>query len=465
MTTLELTNKTALGPNEPDDGDEGRRQRGLAIAAQVPINRNRLGYEVPSQSDNGSYVVNLDGEPFCTCRDFAERQEPCKHIYATSFALKRETYKRDTLYREQAREEVRAGARQTTEEKLRVKTTQADFAPAPEDASYWQIYNLAQTNEKDMFYILLKSLCDTLVEPPKEGRGKGRPKLPLGDTILSCALKVYLGESGRKNEGFLRDAVRAGLLEKYPSFTTVFRYMEDEALTPILHKLIETSSLPLKALETGFAPDGSGFSTSVHDRWFDDKWGSGRTQKKAHARYLKAHLICGVETQIVSKVVVTEAESHDGQHLPELVKATAKNFEVQEVMADKAYLSAANLRLISEVGATPLIPFKVNSKPRYNEGRNQDTEEANIWNQCYHYFMLHREEFLKRYHKRSNVESAYSMIKKNYGGALSSKRETAQVNEILLKVVCHNVGVLIKSFYKLGIKAEFLPDRDLALAA
>ena len=76
---------TALGPNDPDDGEEGRKQRGLAIAALVPIKRNRLGYQIPSQSDNGSYVVNLDDEPFCSCPDFEKRQEPCKHIYATSY--------------------------------------------------------------------------------------------------------------------------------------------------------------------------------------------------------------------------------------------------------------------------------------------------------------------------------------------------------------------------------------------
>ena len=61
---------TALGPNDPDDGDAGRQQRGMAIAAVVPIQKNRLGYQVPSQSGNGSYVVSVDDEPFCTCPDF-----------------------------------------------------------------------------------------------------------------------------------------------------------------------------------------------------------------------------------------------------------------------------------------------------------------------------------------------------------------------------------------------------------
>lgn len=59
-----------------DDGDTGRRQRGLAIAAISRIERNRLGWKIPSQSSNGLYIVNLEGEPFCTCPDFESRQRP-----------------------------------------------------------------------------------------------------------------------------------------------------------------------------------------------------------------------------------------------------------------------------------------------------------------------------------------------------------------------------------------------------
>ena len=437
MVAQQFLTSTALGPNDPDDGEEGRKQRGLAIAALVPIKRNRLGYQIPSQSDNGSYVVNLDDEPFCSCPDFEKRQEPCKHIYATSYALQRETHS----WKE-------------------TKAAPDDIEAAPEPKSYWQVYNLAQVNEQEMFGILLRDLCDTVPLPPKEGRGKGRPPHPLGDMIFACALKVYSEKSGRRNMTNLRNAAAAGLMEKYPSFTTVFRYMEDPALTPILHRMIEQSSLPLTAVETDFAMDSSGFSTSVHDRWFDDKWGAGKKQKKAHARYLKVHLTCGVKTNVITSAIITDADSHDGQHLPEMVKATDKNFEVREVMADKAYLSAANLRLVSDVGATPLIPFKSNSKARYNEGRNRDSEEATIWNLCYHYFKLHQEEFKARYHKRSNVESTFSSVKAKFGGKLLSKREDAQVNEALLKLLCHNICVLIKAFYELGIKAEFKPEED-----
>ena len=86
---------TALGPNDPDDGEAGRQQRGMAIAAVVPIQKNRLGYQVPSQSGNGSYVLSVDDEPFCTCPDFEKRQERCKHVYAVEFTVQREDQSTD----------------------------------------------------------------------------------------------------------------------------------------------------------------------------------------------------------------------------------------------------------------------------------------------------------------------------------------------------------------------------------
>ena len=56
--------------------------RGLAIAAVASIRPDQFGYKVPAQSHKGSYLVNLEYGPYCTCPDFEERQLPCKHVFA-----------------------------------------------------------------------------------------------------------------------------------------------------------------------------------------------------------------------------------------------------------------------------------------------------------------------------------------------------------------------------------------------
>ena len=52
---------------------------------------NKLGWKVPSQSGNGTYVVNIDdGEPFCTCQHFENTHKKCQHIYAVEFIEQKE---------------------------------------------------------------------------------------------------------------------------------------------------------------------------------------------------------------------------------------------------------------------------------------------------------------------------------------------------------------------------------------
>ncbi len=51
---------------------------------------------------------------------------------------------------------------------------------------------------------------------------------------------------------------------------------------------------------------------------------------------------------------------------------------------------------------------------------------------------------LNLYHKRSNVESTFSMMKRKFGDAVRSKSDTAMVNEVLCKVLAHNLCVLIR---------------------
>ena len=47
------------------------------------------------------------------------------------------------------------------------------------------------------------------------------------------------------------------------------------------------------------------------------------------------------------------------------------------------------------------------------------------------------------------------MIKMKFGGSVRAKTPTAQVNEVLAKILCHNICVLIQSFYEFGISPEF----------
>jgi transposase len=98
-------------------------------------------------------------------------------------------------------------------------------------------------------------------------------------------------------------------------------------------------------------------------------------------------------------------------------------------------------------GAIPYIPFRSDANPE---------SKGALWLRMYHFFRYHSEEFASYYHKRSNVESTFSMIKRKFGEGLRSRTETAQINETLLKVLCHNICCLVSAMYELGVEPDFM---------
>jgi transposase len=305
----------------------------------------------------------------------------------------------------------------------------------------WPAYNTAQSEEKRRFVERLADLCNTIPQPPRPP-GAGRPRLPLSDMVFASAYKAYVGFSSRRFTSDLREAYTAGLIDSRPHFNSVSNYLSKPELTDILKELITTSSLPLKATETEFAVDSSGFSTCRYVRWFNKKYG----RETDNREWVKVHLMCGVNTKIVTAVDISGWAANDTTYFVPLVERTAANFEVREVSADKAYLSRKNLNAVESVGGMPFIPFKSNTL---------EPTEAGAWARMYHLFMYRSEAYMEHYHKRSNIETAYSMIKGKFGSALRSKSDTGQVNEALCKILAHNICVLIQAMHALNVHPIF----------
>lgn len=398
--------------------DKARQERGLQIARNSKIVETPVGYKVPSQTGIGTYIVKLGDEPFCSCPDFEARHLPCKHIHAVEYITKKVEMPDGTVI---------------TTEAIRVTYNQD-----------WSLYNAAQTHEQEHFVKLLKDLCNSIENPEYEF---GRPRLPLSDVVFGLVMKSYSNLSGRRFETALKAIKDDGFIDKAASYNSSFRYLEKPELTEILKNLIELSATPLKAIETDFAVDSSGFATSTYSRWFDHKYG----REMAHHTWVKTHLMCGVNTHIVTSVEATPYESGDAIHFPKLVNKTAETFAISEVSADKAYSSKTNLNTVAMQGGIPYIPFK-----KFNKGsQGHHSRYSDLWQNMWHFYMFNRDQFLQHYHKRSNVETVFSMIKMKFGSHVRSKLPVAQVNEVLCKILCHNICVLIQSMYELNIVPMF----------
>lgn len=304
----------------------------------------------------------------------------------------------------------------------------------------WEAYNKAQTQEKILFMNLLYDLFSLI--PKQKYKGTGRPPADIGEMIFSICLKIYLHFSIRRTGSDVYIAKQLGYINHVPHFNTILKYLKKPVLEHVLKELIVLSALPLKQFEENFTVDSSGFSTSMFARWFNVR--TGLTEKRL---FKKAHIFSGVKTNVITSIEVTDGYVHDSTMFPMLLNNTAKHFEMKEVSADMGYLSRKNLRLVSECGAVPYIPFR--------KGATGKARGCAIWKAMYNYFKEHKEEFMKHYHLRSNAESVFSMIKRKQGGRLRTRDNVAQKNEILCKALVHNICVLIQEMFELGIKVNF----------
>lgn len=303
----------------------------------------------------------------------------------------------------------------------------------------WPLYNFAQITEKSRFLALLDDLCRGLADPPQNTTG--RKRTAMRDMVFTCGLKVYTTLSSRRYACDLADASEKGYLTHKLHPGMVNSFLENPLLTPVLKQLIAVSSLPLRAVETEFAVDSTGFSASRFVRWFDEKYGVQRSGKT----WVKAHLAVGCRTHVVTAVEILDRDAADCPQFVPFVDATAKNFTIGEVSGDKAYLSIEIIEAVFAHGGTPYIAFKENSTGA----------AGGLFEKMYHFYCLNKEEYMAHYHRRSNIESANSMIKAKFGDSVRSKTDTAMVNEALMKILAHNLCCLIMSQIELGIEAVF----------
>jgi transposase len=399
-----------------------RKTKAEQIVRDGEITRTEKGWLVPSQKGRKTYSVERSGEILtCTCPDFELRRLPCKHVLAVQII---------TL--------------KWFDSKGR-KILEVKRVSYPQN---WTAYNTAQINEKDLFMKLLADLCENVEEEIIPLGRAGRHGLPRKDEVFASALKVYTTFSLRRFISDMRLAKERNFVSAVCSYSSVSNYMRDPKLTPILHELITLSAMPLRSVETKFAIDSSGLRTSKFTEYFVNKYNA---QREHH--WVKLHVCTGTQTNVITAVEVDAEEGNfeaDSPAFIPLSKATYESgFQIKEMSADKAYLSRDNIAYIDSIGGVPYIPFKNNmvSKPK---------GKGYIWTKMYNFFLYNREEFLQHYHLRSNVESTFNMLKAKFIDLVRSKDKVAQVNETLLKVLCHNIVVLIHEMNELGIEPNFL---------
>ena len=310
----------------------------------------------------------------------------------------------------------------------------------PQYGRDYGLYDLAKKTEKEGFLKLLAELCSSIQEPEQ---GMGRPRMSMADMVFATTYKVYSLFSLRRFTTDLTEAKSMGLIDRIPNFNTISKYMNIPDMTPMLMDLVTASAIPINGLDQFALVDSTGFSTSRFVNWFGKKHGKAQDRKE----WIKAHFVCGNISKIVMGVQITGWEgagTGDNSQFVPLMERAAKYFDFDAVAADKAYSAKNNFKLMELANKDLYVPFKSNAV-------QPDFGDTSGWARMYHMFRYRKEDFYSHYHQRSKVETAVHMIKSKFGDAIRSKATVAQINEVLAKVLCHNIVEIHKASVMMGL--------------
>jgi hypothetical protein len=390
---------------------------------------------VPSESQPGLlYRVCFGPVPTCTCHDYLRhRPQWCKHIWAVYYTIL-----------------IENGDPVPDIDEDEDDNPPAERAPRRN----WQGYRKAQANEYTKFRSLLRDLCSGLVTPAPTSKG-GRPRVDLADVVFAAVFRVYARPAGAQfMGGQYKEALKDCVSDQFCP-NTLFNYMADDRLTAILTRLITETAAPMQGLERGeFAVDGTGIGLRKYRRWVWEKELPDSVRLKRD--WVKLNLMCGTRTKIVSAVEVMEGTANEGSGLRRLLAATAKQFRVVRVAADGQYSTVDNVNAIDAAGAQPVIPYE-------DYATGYVGEPGGPWRRWLHYFRYRHAEFSRYFARRNIVESVFSMIKERFGEFVRSRTKAAITNEVLCKIVCHNIVRVIYVMYDAGLEPEFTSKPAAAL--
>jgi transposase len=307
----------------------------------------------------------------------------------------------------------------------------------------WPLYYQACRNEKLMFLQILKDAVDYLTIK-YDCAGVGRPKAFIPDILKSICIKAYHNYSTWRLESELKLCKSRGIIENVYKRSCIAKYMDDPKIKGLLEELYKIIAEPLAPIETQYAIDATGVSNAYKAK----KWVEVRLNNQLHKQYAKLHIVSGTITNVIVGCEITDGNRNDSPILKDIFPEAANRFQIKELSADAGYLSRDNCRIVAANGAVPFIKPKKNSTLK--------ARGSMVWTKMMKFFRNNQLVFAEHYHRRSNVESTFSTLKRKWGDYNRNKKPMAQENEIISRIVCHNAAVLAEGLISYNLNPQFM---------
>jgi transposase len=273
-------------------------------------------------------------------------------------------------------------------------------------------------------------------------------KFTLPQLFACLVLRVVLKTDYRGVAEFLNDCpdlCNAIGLKTVPHFTTLHKASQRLLHHKIADKLLVNTIKRLITDKTAIALaaiDSTGLDSSYVSRYFVRRRRSKRYNiwdDAIYSRFPKIAVVCDCSNHAILSVMTTRGPSVDINQFCEPLKPAAERVKIDHLLADAGYDSESNHKYAREIcNIETTIPPK-HGRPTTKLPKTK-------------YRRLMRTDFKQEiYGQRWQVETVFSMIKRNYGSALRARNIESQAMEMQLLALTHNIAIIqlvIELFYR-----------------
>jgi len=268
--------------------------------------------------------------------------------------------------------------------------------------------------------------------------------------LFAClVLKILLKTDYRGLVAFLKDGPElcdAIGLASVPHFTTLQkaskRLLRFRQADRLLRRTIEIIK-PQRRAELA-AVDSTGLEAHHISRYFVSRKRSKQLdirENTYYRRFPKLGITGDCQTHAILSAITTRGPSVDVNQFCKTLKPATEKLRINRILADAGYDSEGNHRYARQCHhIDTIIPAKhgrptakLPSTPYRRQMRTDFNQEL--------------------YGQRWQVETIFSMIKRNYGSALCGRHYWSQCRDMLLLVLTHNIAIILpvkELFYRAG---------------
>lgn len=296
----------------------------------------------------------------------------------------------------------------------------------------WSRYDQAQINEINDMLIITRNSVDKAghklgIDKAVDKAGPARPRTDPLDQAKVILMQQYFCVSNRVAEGYALLFFEKLQLKKAFSYKTIERAYDDPFVKTILEEVFSLSQEPVRRQEHVFAVDGTGLSGSLKQNYENDRR-SGKVKG-----YEKLVVMVGCNYKVFSAFRLTDQSvDNESPYFEPLLSETAGKYDrVDRVLGDGAFGSRHNCSLVAGVGGVPRL------HPRKNVTFKMFGSVA--WQQMLVDLVEHPQDWLREYHLRSTVESAFSVLKRDNPVPLRRKIPYRRKQEAFIRVCNYNL--------------------------